>query len=81
VGLCSELLEQDIDDRNGNPPWLTKAIVRTVCKIEHHDVVRSRIFRDAFPDKPSHECTKQALIILEKAMDVYMVEVIAESHY
>jgi hypothetical protein len=37
--------------RNGKPPWLAKALVRTVHEIEHHDIVSSGILADEFPDK------------------------------
>jgi len=35
---------------------------------------------DEFPDKNPQEWTNQALLTSEEATDVYMVEVIAESH-
>jgi hypothetical protein len=54
--------------------------VRTVCEINHHDVVSSGIFADEFPDKRPREWTKQALITLEEATEAYMVEVTAEFH-
>jgi len=54
--------------------------VRTVHEIEHHDVVSSWVFADEFPDKRPREWTKQSLITLEKATEVYMVEVTAEFH-
>jgi hypothetical protein len=57
-----------------------KAFVRTVCEIEHHDVVNSEIFTDEFRDKHPWEWTKQALITLEEAIEAYMVEVLAKSH-
>jgi hypothetical protein len=53
---------------------------RTVRNIEHHDVVSSGILVDEFPDEHPGEWTKQALITLEEATEVYMVEVIAEFH-
>jgi len=37
-----------------------EGILRTVCEIEHHDVVSSGIFADEFPDKRPREWTKQA---------------------
>jgi len=49
----------------------------TVHKIDHHDVVSSGIFADEFFDKHPCEWTMQALITLEEATEVYMVEVIA----
>jgi len=80
VGVRRELRNEFIAARNGKPPWSTKAFVRTVCEIEHHDVVSSGIFADEFPDKRPHEWTKQALITLEEATEAYMVEVTAEFH-
>jgi len=65
---------------NGKPPWSTQAFVRTVSKIEHHDVVSSGIFAEEFPDKRPCEWTKQAVITLEEATEAYMVEVTAEFH-
>jgi hypothetical protein len=59
---------------------LIKAFVRTVREIEHHDVVSCWISSDEFPDKHPREWTKQALLTLEEATEVYMVEVIAEFH-
>jgi len=66
--------------RNGKPPWSTKAFVRTVREVEHHDVVSSGIFPDEFADKHPREWTKQALVTLEEATEAYMVEVTAEFH-
>jgi len=79
AGECSEQWYQFIAAHNGKPPWLTKAIDRTVCEIEHHEVVRAGIFADEFCDKNPREWTKQALTTLEDATEAYMVEVIAES--
>jgi len=56
-----------------------KAFIRTVCEIEHHDVISSGIFADEFGDKGPREWTKQALKTLEEATESYMVEVIAEA--
>jgi len=58
-----------------------KASVSTDREIEHHDVVRSWVFADRLPDKHPSERTKQALVTLEEATEVYMVEVLAESHH
>ena len=52
-----------------------------VREIQHHDVVSSGSFADRFPDKDPREWTKPALITLEGATEVYMVEVIAASHH
>jgi len=80
VGVRRELRNEFIAACNGKPPWSTKAFVRTVREIEHHDVVSSGIFPDELPDKRPREWTKQALITLEDATDAYMVEVTAEFH-
>jgi len=80
VGVRRELHNQCIAARNREPPWSTTSFVRTVCKIEHHDVISTGIFAVGFPDKRPREWTKQALITLEEAMEVYMVEVTAEFH-
>jgi len=71
AGVQRELHDQFIAARDGNPPWSTKAFVRTVRHIEHHDAVSSGILADECPDKHPRECTKQALITLEKAADAY----------
>ena len=80
MGVSRELRNEFIAARNGNPPWSTMAFVRTVCEIEHHDVVSSGIFADEFPDKRTREWTKQASITLEEATEAYMVEVTGEFH-
>jgi len=49
--------------------------------MEHHDVVSCGIFAYEFHDERPWQWTKQALITLEEAMEAYMVEVIAKSHY
>ena len=64
-----------------NLEWSTKAFIRTVREIEHHDVVSSGIFADEFRDKGPREWTKQALKTLEEATESYMVEVIAEASF
>jgi hypothetical protein len=80
MGVRRELRNEFIAARNGKPPWSTKAFVSTVRKIEHRHAISSGIFADEFPDKHPREWTKQALIILEEAMEAYMVEVTAEFH-
>jgi len=75
-----ELHNEFISAGKGNPAWSTKAYVRTVHEIEHHDVVISGIFADEFPDKRPREWTKQPLVTLAVATAVYMVEVTAEFH-
>ena len=81
MGVRRELRNEFIAARNGKHPCLTNAFVRTVREIEHHDVVRSAIFTEQFPDKRPREWTKQALKTLEEATESYMVEVIAEASF
>jgi hypothetical protein len=80
VGVRRELHNEFIAARNGKPAWSTKLFVRTVHQIEHHDVVSPGIFADELPDKRPSGWTKQALITLEEATEVYMGEVTAEFH-
>jgi hypothetical protein len=80
VGVRRELCNELIAVRNGKPPGSTKAFVHTVQEIKHHDVVSCGIFAVEFPDKCPCDWTKQALITLEQATEVYMVEVIAKFH-
>jgi len=80
AGVGRELCNEFIAARNRKPPWLTKAFVRNVREMEHHDVVSSGSFADEFPDKRPSEWTKQTLITLEEATEAYMVEVTAEFH-
>jgi len=78
AGVRGELCNQLITARNVKPPWSTKALVWTVRKIEHHDVVSSGMFPDEFHDKHSRQWTKQAVITMVEATEACMVEVIAE---
>jgi len=78
AGVHREQRNEFIAARNRKPPWSTRALVRTVHEIEHHDVVSSGILADEFRDKHPREWTKQALITLEKATEAYMVKVTAE---
>jgi len=80
TGAHSEVRNEFIAAHNVQPPWSTKAFVRIVRKIEHHNVVSSGIFADEFPDKRPREWTKQTFITLEEAMEAYMVEVTAKFH-
>ena len=80
AGIRRELRDQFIASRNGKSPWSTKAFVRTVRKIEHHDVVSSGNFADKLRDKRPQEWMKPALKTFEEAMESYMVEVIPGSH-
>jgi hypothetical protein len=59
AGVHTELHDPYIAACNRNRPWSTKAFVRTVCKIQHHDVVSPGIFAAKFRDKPDLEWTKQ----------------------
>jgi len=81
VSVHRELRKELIAARNWKPPWSTKAFVRTVGEIEHHDVVHSGIFADEFPDKYSREWTIPAWITWEEATQLYIVEAIAEFHF
>jgi hypothetical protein len=56
------------------------AFLCTVNEIKRCDVVSSRIGADEFCNNHPREWTKQPLINLEDATDVYKVEVFAESH-
>jgi hypothetical protein len=67
--------------RNGKPACFTKEFAGKVPEIEHHDVAGSGITADKFCDKHARKWTTQALITLEEGMEVYIVEVIAETHY
>jgi hypothetical protein len=80
VGVHRELRDEFIAAHNGKPPWSTKALLPTVCEIEHHDVVSSGIFADEFLDTRPLDWTKQAIITLEEATEAYMIEVTAECH-
>jgi len=80
AGVHRELHDQFITSHNGKSPCSTKAFVRTVCKIDHHDIVSSLIFADKFPDNHPREWTKHVLITIEEAMKAYMAEVIVKSH-
>jgi hypothetical protein len=75
-----ELHDQYIAARNGKPPWVTRAFLHTVRKIDHHDVVSCRMFMDEFHDNHPGEWTKPALITLRETTEGYMVEVIAASY-
>jgi len=80
VGVRRELSNEHIAAHNGKPPFSTKAFVRTLRGIEHHDVASSGIFADEFADQHPREWTKQALVTLEEATEADMVEVTAEFH-
>jgi len=81
AGLWRELRDQFISAHNGKPPWSPKAFLHTIWEIQHHDVVSSGIYADEFPEKHPWEWTKHALITVEEAMEAYMVEVLAASHF
>jgi len=80
AGEQGALHDQLIAACNGKPPWLTKAFGRTVCEMEHSDVVSSEIIADQFGDNNPRQWTKQALTTSQDGAQLYMVEVIAESH-
>jgi hypothetical protein len=80
AGDHRELRNKFITARNRKPRLSSKAFVRAVRDIKHHDDVSSGIFADLFPDMSPHEWTKKALITLEEATEAYMVEVTAEFH-
>jgi len=80
AGVRQVLRDQFNAARNGKPPWSTKAILRKVHEIEHHDVVSSEIFADEIRDKHPRDWMKQSSIALEEATEVYMVEVMAAFH-
>jgi len=80
AGVRTDLCNQFLGARNGKPPWLWKAFVCTVREIDCRDVVSSGILADEFPYNHPHEWTKQALITLEEATEVYIVEVIPKFH-
>jgi len=66
--------------RQGKPPSSTKAFVRIVREINHHDVVSSGIFADEYADTHPREWTKQVSITLEETTEAYIIEVTAEFH-
>jgi len=78
VGERGGLRDRFVAAHNRQPPWSTKAYVRTVYAIEHHNDVSSGIFTNVLHDKHPCEWTKQAVITSEEALDAYMVEVIAQ---
>jgi len=63
------------------PIWSTKPFLHTVCEIEHRDDAGFWIFAEEFGGKRPWEWTKPALKILGKATELYMVQIIAESHF
>ena len=79
-GIRKELRDQFIATRSGKPPWSSQAVVCTVCKIKHHDVISSAIVVDEFPNEHPRKWRKQVLITLEEAMEEYMAEELAKSH-
>jgi len=72
------MCDQFLAALDGKPPWSTKAFVRTVCEIEHHNVGNSGILEDEFSDKNPREWTKEAVATLQDATEAYMVEVMAK---
>ena len=80
AGVRCELCDHLITGRNEKHPWSTRTFVSKVREIIHHDVVSYGIFADQFPEMHPREWKKQALITLEEATEVYMVEILATSH-
>jgi len=80
LGIHKGSQDQLFTAQNGKHPRLTKAFVRTVSDIQHHDVVRSGNSTDQFYDKYPQGWTTQTVVTLEKATEAYMVEVVVESH-
>jgi hypothetical protein len=81
VGVHTEIHDQFLTTHNGKSAWLMNVFVCIVREIDHDDVVSSGCFADEFPDKNSCRWTKQALLTFDAAIEVYIVEVIAESHH
>jgi hypothetical protein len=52
-----------------------------VHEIKYHDVVSSGIFAYGFPGKHPPEWPEQDLIMSDEAMEAYIVELIAASHF
>jgi hypothetical protein len=73
AGVRRELPHQFVAAHNTKPPWSTKAFVRTVREIEHHNVACSVIFGNAFPYKHPREWTTQPVIPLGEASKEYVV--------
>lgn len=70
-----ELREQFKASASGKMPWSTKAFVRTVREIEHHDVVNSGIYAAEFKSKEPRDWTYGAIETLETAAEAYLVQV------
>jgi hypothetical protein len=80
AGVHEELQDHFIAAPYWIPPWSTKAVVRLVREIEHHDVVSTGICVDNLIYKHPQQSVKQMLFTLEMATEAYMVEAIAASH-
>lgn len=70
-----ELHEQFKASAKGKMPWSTKAFVRTVREIEHHDVVNSGVYAAEFECKEPRDWTCGAIDTLETAAEAYLVQV------
>jgi hypothetical protein len=70
-----ELRAEYLLAKDGSMPWSTKAFVRTVREIEHHEVVNSGRYADMFEDKSGRQWTNTALKDLEMAAETYMIKV------
>jgi hypothetical protein len=75
-----ELQEQFQQSCKGNSSLSTRAFVRTVYEIEHHDIVCSVVFAIEFSDKRPCEWSNIALFALEAAIEEYMIEVFIITH-
>jgi hypothetical protein len=81
AGIRKKLHDQFVSGHNGEPSWSTKVSARPVCELGQHHANSSAIFVDEFRDNRPWEWAKPASITFEMATEVYMVEVIAKSHY
>jgi hypothetical protein len=75
-----KLWEQFKHSRNGNCPWSTKTFVRTVCEIEHHDIVCSGVFANEFSDKLLQVKTGGAFNAWKEATEEYMIDIVTVTH-
>ena len=80
AGVPRDLHDQLTPVCNGKPPRLMEVFVGTVCKFEHHYGISSLGLVYELHVRHPRQWMKQALNTLEEPMELYMVEVIAESH-
>jgi len=81
ASVRTELHDQFIAARNGQPPWSTNSFIRSVRNTEHHYVISSGIFANVFRNTGPWVLMKQASKTIDEAIESYMVEVIAESSF